>query len=84
MQQKILSKTTGITQKMPENGGLLKDKIIHLFNENLAIFFLTDNLYQKQLEYITEEDIKEHYKFCNKIEDENFYKIMKFTSEQKH
>ena len=26
MQQKILSKTTGITQKIPENSGLLKKK----------------------------------------------------------
>jgi len=58
MQQKILSKTTGITQKIPENRGLLKNKIITLFNENLSLFSLTDNLYQKHLELITEEDLK--------------------------
>ena len=84
MQQKILSKTTGITQKIPENSGLLKNKIITLFNENLSLFSLTDNLYQKQLEYITEEDLKDYHNFCKKIEDEDFYTIMKMSSNQKH
>ncbi len=84
MQQKILSKTTGVTQKIPENGGILNNKVITLFNENLALFSLTDNLYQKQLEYITEEDFKDYNKFCNKIEDEDFYKIMNITSNQEH
>jgi hypothetical protein len=69
---------------MPENGGMFKNKIITLFNENLAIFSLTDNLYQKQLEYITEEDLKDYYNFCNKIEDENFYQIMKISKNQVH
>ena len=84
MQQKILSKTTGVVQKFPENGGLLKNKIITIFNETLAIFSLTDNLYQKQLEYINEEDVIEYKKFCDKIEDKNFYKIMKITKGQEH
>ena len=84
MQQKILSTTTGITQKIPENGGLLKPKIINLFNENLALFSLTDNLYQKQLQYINEEELKDYYNFCNKIEDENFYTIMKSASNEEH
>jgi hypothetical protein len=80
MQQKILSSTTGIIQKIPENGGLLKPKIINLFNANLALFSLTDNLYQKQLEYINEDDLKDYYNFCNRIEDESFYTIMKNSS----
>ena len=84
MQQNILSTTTGVTQKLPENGGLLRNKYINLFNESLAIFSLTDNIYQKQLEYITEEDLKEFKNFCNKIEDENFYKIMKNPSSGDH
>jgi hypothetical protein len=84
MQQKILEKTTGIAQKIPENGGMLKDKIITLFNETLSIFSLTDNLYQKQLEYITEEDLIEYNKFCKKIENKNFYKIMKISKGQEH
>ena len=84
MQQKILSKTTGIPFKIPENGGLLKDKIIILFNETLSIFSLTDNLYQKQLEYITEEDLIEYNKFCEKLENKNFYKIMKISKGKEH
>ena len=84
MQQKILITKTGVAHKIPENGGLLKNKIINLFNESLAIFSLTDNLYQKQLEYITEEDLREYYKFCDKIEDENFYKIMNNPSNEEH
>ena len=38
MQQQILSKTTGVAQKLPDNGGLFKNKILHLFNETLSIF----------------------------------------------
>ena len=84
MQQKILSKTTGIAQKIPENGGLLKNKIIKLFNETLSFYSLTDNLYQQQLEYITEEEIKEYIKFTDKIENKNFYKIMKISKGKEH
>ena len=84
MQQNILSKTTGVSNKMPENGGMFKDKIISLFNETLALYYLTDNLYQKQLENITNADIKEYYTFCDKIEDNNFYKIMKFSNKNEH
>ena len=84
MQQNILSKTTGVSEKMPENGGMFKDKIISLFNENLALFSLTDNLYQKQMENITEEDIIGFHTFCNKIEKTNFYNIMKFFDGKEH
>ena len=84
MQQKILSTTTGVTQKIPENGGLLRYKYINLFNESLSIFSLTDNLYQKQLGYITEEDLKGYFSFCRKIEDNDFYKLMKMSSNKEH
>ena len=84
MQQNILSKTTGVSQKMPENGGIFKDKIIALFNETLSLFLLTDNLYQQQLENINEEDIKEYHKFWDKIENNNIYKIMKISNGKEH
>ena len=76
MQHQISSRTTGTTTKMPDNGGLFTDKIINLFIENLAIFSLADNIYQKQLNNITNDDINNYYKFCKKIDDENFYEIM--------
>ena len=79
MQQKILSVTTGVAQKMPENGGLLKNKIICLFIETLSLYSLTDNLYQRHLKNITEEDLKEYMKFINKLENKNFYKIMEIS-----
>ena len=50
MQEKISDRTTGVTIKMPDNGGLFTDKIINLNNETLALFSLADNTYQKQLE----------------------------------
>ena len=83
MQQKILSKTTGVAQKMPENGGLLKNKIICLFNETLSLFSLTDNLYQSHLKEISENDLKEYLKFSKKIENKNFYKIMQLSQDKK-
>ena len=84
MQQKILSKTTGVTQKIPENGGMFKDKIIGLFNETLSFFILTDNLYQKQLENISDEDIKDYYKFWDNMENKNLFKIMKISNGKEH
>ena len=84
MQNQIASRTTGTTTKMPENGGLFTDKIINLFIENLAIFSLADNIYQKQLNNITNDDINNYYKFCKKIEDENFYEIMNIEKGKHH
>ena len=77
MQEKISKTTTGVTTKMPENGGLFTDKIINLNNETLALFSLADNSYQKQLDYITEQDFEDYYTFCNYIDDENYQDIMK-------
>ena len=77
MQANILSRTTGVTTKMPDNGGLFTDKIITLNNETLALFSLADNSYQKQLNNITDEEFKDYFSFCKIIEDENYHDIMK-------
>ena len=84
MQQQILSKTTGVAQKLPDNGGLFKNKILHLFNETLSIFSLTDNTYQRQLENITEEDMIEYDTFIENINDKSFYRIMYITKGVEH
>ena len=84
MQQKILSKTTGVTQKLPENGGLFKNKILNLFNETLSIFSLTDNTYQRQLERISEEDMNDYDTFIKNINDKNFYSIMHLSDGVQH
>ena len=69
---------------MPENGGLFTDKIINLFIENLSLFSLADNLYQKKLNFITNEDITNYYKFCQNIKNEEFYEIMNIEQEKHH
>ena len=76
MQNKNLKSKTGVTIKIPENGGLFTDKIINLFIENLSLFSLADNFYQKQLNSITNKDINKYYLFCEKIENEDLYEIM--------
>ena len=77
MQEKISARTTGVKIKMPENGGLFTDKIINLNNETLGLFSLADNSYQKQLDYITEEEFEDYYSFCTRIEDDNYQEIMR-------
>ena len=84
MQNQILNRTTGVKTKMPENGGLFTDKIINLFIENLSMFSLADNVYQKQLNNITNEDINIYYKFCEKIENKNFYEVMNIEKGKFH
>ena len=84
MQQKILSKTTGVTQKLPENEGIFKNKILNLFNETLSIFSLTDNTYQRQLESITEDDMNQYDTFIKNINDKNFYSIMHISDGVQH
>ena len=76
MQDKIASKTTGVKIKMPENGGLFTDKIILLHNETLSLFSLADNSYQKQLDFIDDEELADYYSFCRIIEDKNYQDIM--------
>ena len=69
---------------MPENGGLFTDKIINLFIENLSLFSLADNLYQKKLNFINNEDITNYYKFCQNIKNEEFYEIMNIEEGKHH
>ena len=84
MQNKILSRTTGVKTKMPENGGLFTDKIVNLFIENFSIFSLADSIYQKQLNNINDEDINNYFIFCEKIEKEDFYEIMNIEPGKYH
>ena len=81
MQNQISNRTTGVKTKMPENGGLFTDKIINLFIENLSLFSLADNSYQKKLNFIINEDITNYYKFCQNIKNEEFYEIMNIEEE---
>ena len=84
MQNHISSRTTGVSTKMPENGGLFTDKIINLFIENLSMFSLADNFYQKQLNNITNEDINQYYIFCKKIKNKSFYEVMNIEQGKHH
>ena len=81
MNEKIIKHSTGVKTKMPENGGLFTDKIINLNIETLSLFSLANNSYQKQLDYITEEEFKEYFSFCSKIEDEHYQDIMRCENE---
>jgi len=67
--QKLAKLKENITLvKLPENGGLFGEKIIHEFTESLGIFCLADNIYFKQIDSITKEDLISYYRVCNKIE----------------
>ena len=69
-QEKIgLKVNNGFKIKLPENGGLFREKIIKLFNETIKIFSLADNIYYKQIEKITPNEILEYYNFTEKIKD---------------
>ena len=61
-----LSKDINI--RLSENGGLYLEKIINLFTETLGIFSLADNIYYKQINFITKDDLINYYCFVNKIE----------------
>ena len=74
MQQKIWSQTTGVSIKMPSNGGIFTDKICNLHNETLCLFCLADNRYQKQLGYIKDEAIQDYFIFSKQLESENYQK----------
>jgi len=76
IQTRILSQTTGVTIKMPDNGGIFTDKIINLNNETLVLFSLADNSYQKQLDSITDEEFEDYFFFWKKIEDPTYQDIM--------
>ncbi len=55
--------------KLPENGGLFVEKIVSLFTETLGIFSLADNIYYKQINSITKNDLINYYRFINKLEN---------------
>ena len=78
IQARILSQTTGVIAKMPDNGGIFTDKIINLNNESLVLFSLADNNYQILLESISEEEFEDYFSFCKNIEDNTYQDIMKF------
>ena len=78
-QERIISKTTGVQTKLPDNGGLLYEKIIKLFNETLKMFALADNVYYMQIKRISKVDLMEYFYFCKKIES-NCYNV--FTSNE--
>ena len=84
MQNQICGRTTGVKTKMPENGGLFTGKIVNLFIENLSLFSLADNLYQKKLILLTNDDITNYYKFCQNIKNEKFYEIMNIEQGKHH
>ena len=72
MQQKIWSQTTGVSIKMPSNGGIFTDKICKLNNETLCLFCLADNNYQKLLGYIKEEEFQDYFIFKNQLESQEY------------
>ena len=84
MQNQILNRTTGVNTKMPENGGLFTEKIINLFIENLSLFSLADNTYQKKLNVITNDDIINYYNCCNNLDNEDFNEIMNIEQGKSH
>ena len=72
MQKLISTKTTKCEVKLPNSGGLFFEKIIHEFTECLGIFCLADNIYFKQIDSITKEDLISYYYFCNRINNSKF------------
>ena len=72
MQAKIESTTTGVKLKLPENGGLLVEKIIKMFNETLKFFCLADNIYFQQIEKINKHDLLEYFDFRKKMNKKQF------------
>ena len=84
IQNQILLRTTGVPTKMPENNGLFTNKIINLFIENLSLFSLADNFYQKKLNFITNDDINDYYKFCENLKNDDFYEIMNIEQGKHH
>ena len=69
MQNRILKRTTGVATKMQEKG-LFTGKIINLFVENLSLFSLADNNYQKKLNFINNDDVINYFNFCEKIKND--------------
>ena len=66
--------------KLPSEGGLFFEKVIREFTECLGIFSLADNVYFKQIDSITKDDLIDYYQFCNKIENNKYEKLNKKDS----
>ena len=71
------SKYTSVEIKLPSEGGLFFDKIINLFAESLGIFSLADNIYYKQIDFLTKNDIIDYYNFCELIETDKSENLTK-------
>ena len=52
--------------------------------ENLSLFSLADNNYQKKLNFISNDDIINYFKFCEKIKNDDFYEIMNIEQGKHH
>jgi hypothetical protein len=57
-----------INIQLAKNGALFPEKIVSLFTETLGIFSLADNIYYKQINSITKDDLIHYYRFINRIE----------------
>ena len=74
----ILSKTSSTVEiKLPEDGGLFFGKVVREFTESLGIFSLADNIYFKQIDSITKDDLISYYDFCNRIQNNTFDNLSK-------
>ena len=73
----ILSKTSGVEIKLPKEGGLFFDKVRREFIECLGIFSLADNIYYKQIDSITKDELFSYYYFCNRIEKNKYENLKK-------
>ena len=61
------SKYTSVEIKLPSEGGLFFDKI----------FSLADNIYYKQIDFLTKNDIIDYYNFCELIETDKSENLTK-------
>ena len=68
----ILTKSNKAEVKLPESGGLFMEKVIKEFSECLGIFCLADNIYFKQIDSITKDDLISYYYFCNKLNNNKY------------
>ena len=63
------SKNTSVKIKMPKEGIYL-DKMVNEYFESLGIFSLADNIYYKQIDFITKDSLNDYYEFCNNLEND--------------
>ena len=74
---KLMKISSNVEIKLPDDGGLFFEKIIKEFMESLGIFSLADNIYFKQIDSITKDDLVDYYDFCNIIEKNKYEKLNK-------